>query len=53
MNKLPTEVVDIIFKFVHKHNINQLNIQFKQFISCAKFHHILQEYRGNDKYKGR
>lgn len=34
MNKLPTEVVDIIFKFVHKHNINQLNIQF---IFCAKF----------------
>lgn len=50
MNKLPTEVVDIIFKIVHKHNINQLNIQFKQFISCAKFHHILQEHRGMIRY---
>ncbi len=45
MKKLPTEVIDIIFRFVHNHNLNNLNIQFKKFVSYAKYYHILQEYR--------
>lgn len=45
MNKLPTEVVDIIYKFVHKSLVSDLNKHFKNIVNRAKFYHILQEYK--------
>ena len=44
MNRLPTEVVYVIYKFVHKNMIKDLNEQFKKFVNHAKFYHVLQEY---------
>lgn len=51
MEKLPIEVIDIIFKCVHDNNLKNVNTQFKKFVSCAISYHILQEYRniGNKK----
>ena len=45
MNKLPTEVVDIIYKFVHKSLVSDLNKHFKNIVNRAKFCHILQEHK--------
>lgn len=45
MNKLPTEVVDIIYKFVHKNMITALNEHFKKIVIHAKFYHVLQEHK--------
>ena len=45
MNKLPTEVVDIIYKFVHKSLVSDLDKHFKNNVNRAKFYHILQEHK--------
>lgn len=45
MNRLPTEVVDIIYKFVHKNMVKDLNEHFKKIVNYAKFYHVLQEHK--------
>lgn len=45
MDILPTEVVDLIYKFVHNLHIKDLNKQFKNFVLNAKFYYTMQVYR--------
>lgn len=45
MDTLPTEVVNLIYKFVHNLNMDDLNKNFKNFVLKAKFYYMLQLYR--------
>lgn len=45
MDILPTEVVDLIYKFVHNLYMEDLNKQFKNFVLNAKFYYTMQVYR--------
>lgn len=50
MNSLPTEVVDIIFKFVHKEHTKDLTLELKRVFNQVKYNKLLQTWGNRIKF---
>lgn len=50
MNKIPTEVVDIIYNFVHKEYTKDLMIELKKIFNQVKYYSLLQIWGNRIKF---